>query len=240
MTGRGQTKVALVTGANRGIGLEISRTLAASGFTVVMGCRNPVKGEEQVRLINAKGGHAEVVALDTSSSESIHNAVKAILIKHKHIDVLVNNAGVFLDPHEAPGAFQASSETLAKTFQVNAIGPFILMQLIVPHMIERGTGRVVNLSSGMGQLTNMNSGYPGYRLSKTSLNALTRIFADEAKKAPGVLINSMCPGWVKTDMGGPNGTRSLEQGADTAVWLATDAALTQSGGFFRDRNVIAW
>lgn len=233
-------KVALVTGANRGIGLEISHALAAKGCTVVMGCRDKKKGDEQAALIKTKGGDVDVVALDTGNVESIRNAVKTVLVKHKRIDILVNNAGVFLDPHEAPAALQANVNTLINTFQVNTVGPFALMQLVVPHMIERGSGRVVNLSSGMGQLTNMNGGYPGYRVSKTALNALTCIFADEAKKSPNVLINSMCPGWVKTDMGGPNANRSLEQGADTAVWLATDEQMRESGRFFRDRNIIAW
>jgi NAD(P)-dependent dehydrogenase (short-subunit alcohol dehydrogenase family) len=135
--------------------------------------------------------------------------------------------------------FDAKVETLRKTMETNVYGPLQLIQALVPLMKEHDYGRIVNVSSGMGQLTDMGGGYPGYRLSKTSLNALTRIFANELN-GTHILINTMCPGWVKTDMGGPGATRTPEQGVDTMVWLATLPNDGPTGAFFRDRKPIPW
>ena len=146
-------------------------------------------------------------------------------------DILVNNAGIMTR--------EDSASAIEATFKTNALGPFLLCKVFVPGMVQRGFGRVVNVSSGMGQLSQMNSGYPGYRMSKTALNAVTRMFADEAQ-GTDILVNSVCPGWVRTDMGGANAARSIEEGADTIVWLATLPEGSPSGGFFRDRKAIAW
>lgn len=135
--------------------------------------------------------------------------------------------------------FEAPIDLVMQTFATNTVGPLRLIEAIVPGMRERGYGRVVNLSSGAGQLSDMGSGFPAYRMSKAALNALTRLTA--AELGPGdVKINAMCPGWVRTDMGGPNATRTVEKGAETAVWLATLPADGPSGGFFRDRKPIPW
>ena len=233
-------KVALVTGANRGIGLEVAKSLAKKGMAVAVACRDLEKGHAVVQEITKAGGDAFAVRLDVSDAATILSACQEVLSKWGRIDVLVNNAGVFLDSHNHSSVFKASTETVLKTFKTNTIGPMLLMQTVLPHMIERGTGRVINVSSGMGQLSEMDAGSPGYRLSKTSLNALTRIFAAETKEKPGIMVNSICPGWVKTDMGGPNAQRSLEQGADTIVWLAVDETVKVSGQFFRDRKPMAW
>ena len=157
------------------------------------------------------------------------------------IDVLVNNAGILKEgfsPEDA-SVFEAPIDLVMQTFATNTVGPLRLIEAIVPGMRERGYGRVVNLSSGAGQLSDMGSGFPAYRMSKAALNALTRLTAAELGPG-GVKINAMCPGWVRTDMGGPNATRTVEKGAETAVWLATLPADGPSGGFFRDRKPIPW
>ncbi|MCA9773912.1 MAG: SDR family NAD(P)-dependent oxidoreductase, partial [Myxococcales bacterium] len=155
--------------------------------------------------------------------------------------VLVNNAGVFLDkgPSGMLTARDATVETLRATMDTNVYGPYRLMQRLVPGMMERGYGRVVNVSSGLGQLADMNGRIPGYRLSKAGLNVLTRVFSQEAK-GKDVLINSICPGWVRSDMGGADAARSLEEGASGAVWAATLPAGGPTGGFFRDGETIEW
>ena len=158
--------------------------------------------------------------------------------------MLVNNAGVFLDPgwQGTPGdssALLADPETIRKTFEINTLAPLCLIQKFVPLMKKQGYGRIVNVSSGMGQLAEMEGGFPGYRISKTALNAVTKMIAAEVKET-NVLINSLCPGWVRTDMGGKDAHRSVAEGADTIVWLATLDNGGPSGGFFRDRTAIPW
>jgi NAD(P)-dependent dehydrogenase (short-subunit alcohol dehydrogenase family) len=157
------------------------------------------------------------------------------------LDVLVNNAAILIDE---PGGFKASlfdlkADTLRRTMETNLLGPIRLIQAAAPLMREQAYGRIVNISSSAGQLTDMGSGYPAYRMSKTALNALTRIAAAELGGG-NVKVNAMCPGWVRTDMGGTSATRSPEEGADTAVWLATLPDDGPTGGFFRDRKPIAW
>jgi NAD(P)-dependent dehydrogenase (short-subunit alcohol dehydrogenase family) len=157
------------------------------------------------------------------------------------LEILVNNAGILIDPLDpaAGSVFHTKVDTLRRTYETNVYGPLQLCQALIPLMQVRGYGRVVNISSGMGQLSEMNGGYPGYRLSKTALNALTRIFADELK-GTNILVNSVCPGWVRTDMGGPKASRSVEEGVYTIVWLATLPSGSPTGQFFRDRQPIPW
>jgi NAD(P)-dependent dehydrogenase (short-subunit alcohol dehydrogenase family) len=158
--------------------------------------------------------------------------------------VLVNNAGVMIDgrswfPRGLPSVFEAKIETLRETMETNVYGALRVTQALRPLLPDTGDGaRIINVSSGMGQLCEMNGGHAGYRISKTGLNALTRILADELKDT-AIRVNSICPGWVKTDMGGPRAERAPEQGADTIVWLATDPHVP-TGGFFRDRKAIPW
>ena len=148
-----------------------------------------------------------------------------------------NFSGDLAEPQTS--ALRIKPDTLRRALETNTLGPYQLMQKFAPMMKKAGYGRIVNLSSGMGQLEEMNGGYPGYRISKTALNALTRIFAEELLNT-GVLVNSVCPGWVKTEMGGPNADRDVEEGADTIVWLATLPDDGPTGGFFRDREPIDW
>jgi len=237
--------IALITGANRGIGLEICRQLARhKNITVILSSRDENKGKAAWGELASEGLRCEYRVLDVASEQSVKQSVDAVIHEHGRIDILINNAGIFPDTQDnsASGTtsiFQAKIETMRRGMETNVYGPLLLCQRVIPHMKHNHYGRIVNMSSGMGQLSEMNGGCPSYRVSKTSLNALTRIFADELK-GTNVLINSMCPGWVKTDMGGPNATRELPEGADTAVYLATLPDGGPSGGFFRDRKPIAW
>jgi len=236
-----ETRIAVVTGANRGIGLEIVRQLSRQGLITVLTARNLEKGKAAAATLASEGLEPAVVALDVADAGSVRDAVSAVMDLYGRVDVLVNNAGILKEgfaPEDA-SVLDAPAEVVIETFEVNTLGPLRLIQAVVPIMKERGYGRVVNLSSGAGQLEDMRCGFPAYRMSKAALNALTRITA--AELGPGdIKINAMCPGWVKTDMGGPNATRSIEKGAETAVWLATLPADGPTGGFFRDMKPIAW
>jgi NAD(P)-dependent dehydrogenase (short-subunit alcohol dehydrogenase family) len=212
------------------------------GYRVILAARDRAKGQAAAEKLGAQGANVDYAELDVTSAESIARFAEHVSREYGRLDVLVNNAGVLLDSKESPGehsAFDVGADTVRRTLETNVLGPFQLMQKLVPLMKRGGYGRVVNVSSGMGQLSEMNGGFPAYRVSKTALNALTRIFADETQGS-GILVNSVCPGWVKTDMGGPGAERPVEQGADTIVWLATLPNDGPTGGFFRDREPIDW
>ena len=238
-------KVAVVTGANRGIGLEICRQLAKEGdIKVILTSRNQSKGKKACEALKKEGLDVLYHRLDVTDTDSIDEFVDYLEGDLGRCDILVNNAGVFPDTQNAnpdiyPSFFEGSLETIKEAMETNVYGPVMLCQAIVPLMKEKKYGRIVNMSSGMGQLKEMNGGCPAYRISKTALNAVTKILSDELKDT-NIKINSMCPGWVKTDMGGPHATRELPEGADTAVWLATLPDDGPSGGFYRDRKSISW
>ena len=236
-----ETRVALVSGANRGIGLEIARQLARRGLLVALGTRDPGKGQHAADQLRAEGLELPVVALDVSDQASCRRAVTEVAEIFQRLDVLINNAGVFLDTGASgmSTSLDVSPATVEATMRTNLIGPLMLMQAAVPLMREQGYGRIVNLSSGLGQLSDMGGKYAAYRMSKTALNALTRTAAVDLA-GTNIKVNSMCPGWVRTDMGGPEATRSVEQGAETAVWLATLDDDGPTGGFFRDSKPIDW
>lgn len=232
-----ESNIALVTGGNRGIGYEICYQLATRGTRVYMGVRDVENGMDAVASLAERDVQVQLLHLDVTNESIISDARDTLLEKEGRLDILVNNAGVLLDP---PGStLEASIETIRITMEANVYGPLRLCQMFLPGMIYRNYGRIVNLSSGMGQLSEMSSGYPGYRISKTALNAVTRFLAAEVQ-GKNVLINSMCPGWVHTDMGGENAPRTPAQGADTAVWLATLPDDGPNGQFFRDRQPIPW
>jgi NAD(P)-dependent dehydrogenase (short-subunit alcohol dehydrogenase family) len=228
--------VALVSGANRGIGRETARQLARLGHYVLIGSRDCSAGEREADQIEAEGGRVSVVKLDVSSEESVAHAARDLGADPGRLDVLVNNAGVYGSP---AGAADTDLQEARQVLEVNAFGAWRLTQAMLPLLRAGGHGRIVNVSSGGGQLEDMQGGRAAYRVSKTGLNALTRILAAEEGGA-GILVNSMCPGWVRTDMGGESAPRSVEEGADTAVWLATLPDDGPSGGFFRDRKPIPW
>lgn len=234
-------RLALVTGANRGIGLEICRQLAQKGIRVILTSRDAAKGEAARAGLKEDGLEVEFHGLDVSDPESIEILKNYVEEKFGWLDILVNNAGIFLDKFsaDAPGIFEADPELITDTLQTNLYGPLRLCQAFVPMMKVQNYGRIVNLSSGLGQLEEMGGGYPAYRISKTALNALTRMVAHEVD-GMNILVNSVCPGWVKTEMGGEGATRSVEHGAETPVWLATLEDGGPNGGFFRDKKRIAW
>lgn len=232
--------VALVTGAYRGLGLETCRRLAEAGHRVILTARRQQAGAEAARTLQTAGLDVVFHPLDVTREDEIARLAEYILQTYGRLDVLVNNAGIFPDapPDTAQSsALQADPATLLRGFETNTLGPFRLCQAMIPLM--RGEGRIVNVSSGMGQLSEMNGCCAAYRLSKTALNALTRIFADELQ-GTNIKINSVCPGWVRTEMGGPQATLSVEQGAAGIVWAATLAQDGPSGGFFRHGEPIAW
>ena len=223
-------RVALVTGGNRGIGLEVSRQLAALGYRVILTARDLSKADAAARKIG-KAGDVVAAQLDVTDPASIR------ALAREPVDVLVNNAGILID--DDTELLHLPADKLRETFETNLFAPIAVSQVFVPGMVSRGYGRIVNVSSGAGQLTSMNTYAPAYSMSKTALNAFTRQLA-AATKGTGVLVNSACPGWVRTDMGGRNAPRSVEQGADTIVWLATLGTKGPTGGFFSDRKQIAW
>ncbi len=236
-----ETRIALVTGANRGIGLEIVRQLSRNGLQAVLCARNIEKGREAAGKLASEGLEPPVVALDVTDAGSIRAAVDEVINLFGRIDVLVNNAGILKEGQSPQDSkvLDVAPELVRETFEANTVGPLRMIQAVVPIMQKGGYGRVVNVSSGAGQLSDMGAGYPAYRMSKAALNALTRVTAAELGPSP-VKVNAMCPGWVRTDMGGPNATRSVEQGAETAVWLAMLPDTGPTGGFFRDKAPIAW
>jgi len=241
-------KVAVVTGGNRGIGFEISRQLARRGFRVVLAARDEGKATRAAaglaadREVAAAGGEVIGMVLDVADADSIRRFANLLRSRLGRLDVLVNNAAVFLDGPDTDSpapALTVPVEALRRTLETNTFGPYLLIQTLAPLMKQSGGGRIVNMSSGMGQLSDMNGEWPGYRISKTALNALTRIFAEELR-ADNIQVNSVSPGWVRTDMGGPNAPSTPEEGADTAVWLAIHPDGGPTGGFFRDRKSIPW
>ena len=232
-------RVAVVTGANRGLGLETCRQLARQNIKVVLTSRSIEKGLSAAQSLRDAGLDVDFHQLDVTDPESVQSLADYLQTTYGHMDILVNNAGIMLSPrgNSSPSCFNADIETVRQSMETNTYGPMRLMQTLVPLM--KGRGNVVNVSSGMGQLAEMNGGWPGYRLSKTALNALTRIFADELDNTR-IKINSVCPGWVRTDIGGPHAERSVEHGAETIVWLATLPEDGPSGGFYRDKRPIPW
>lgn len=237
-------KIAVVTGANRGIGREVCRQLAHNGAVVVLTSRDEKKGLAVCEALDREELPVRYHQLDVDHAASISQFKTFMEKEFGRCDILVNNAGIFPDAQNAgddhfPSIFSVSTETIKQAMQTNVFGPLLMCQALIPMMKKNNYGRVVNISSGMGQLAEMNGGYPGYRISKTAVNALTRILNDELLDY-NILVNSMCPGWVQTDMGGLGATRSVEQGADTAVWLANLPDSGPRGKFFRDRKEIAW
>ena len=229
-------KVALVTGANKGIGYEIARQLGEKGYHVLVGARKPDAGKQAVASLQQSGASAEFVEIDVSDRASIENAAKAVAAQFDHLDVLVNNAAMMQDEKNVT---EVSDDIFLRTLTTNTLGPLRVTQAFLPLLTKSSQASIMNLSSGLGQLNDMGDTYPAYSISKTAVNAVTRQFA-AALRDKSIAVNSVCPGWVKTDMGGPNATRTVQQGADTVTWLATEAPRDLTGQFFRDRKPIAW
>jgi NAD(P)-dependent dehydrogenase (short-subunit alcohol dehydrogenase family) len=230
-------KIALVTGANRGLGLEISRQLAARGVHVVMTARVLERCSAAAEGLCTAGLDVSCLPLDVTDSESIRAAVAAVERQFDRLDILVNNAAI-LWGHTTPGLVFPVAR-IRELMETNAYGPLQMCQAVIPLMQRHNYGRIVNVSSRAGQLASMGSNSVGYRMSKTALNVVTRVLASEVREH-NILINSMSPGHIRTDMGGPEAPRSVEQGADTAVWLATLPDDGPTGQFFFEREPIPW
>ena len=229
-------RVVLVTGANRGIGLEVCRQLASRGHRVILTARDRSKAEASAQAVQAAGDIVPAV-MDVADRRSIRTLADDLAGRGEHVDVLVNNAAILVD--EGEPILELTPEDVRRTFETNLFGPIAISQTFVPAMVARRYGRVVNVSSEAGQLASMTSYAPAYSMSKAGLNAFTRQLA-AATRGTGVLVNSACPGWVRTGMGGPGAPKTVEQGADTIVWLATLDPKGPTGGFFSDRQPIAW
>ncbi len=267
-------KTIIVTGGNRGIGLEICRQLSELGHTVILCSRDLEKGDEAARNLNE---NVIVKKLDVTKESDILNLFHFVAGKFGKLDVLINNAGINKAPDPAENKLldkvkkvaeqnmgnmrkigkkilpflrnaglvsrrknvtDVPVENVKKVLDVNLHGPWRLMQVFLPLLQQSDDGRIINMSSGMGEITRLSGDYPEYRLSKTALNAVTLMFSKQTHD-DGIKVNAMCPGWVRTDMGGPDAHREVSQGADTAVWLSTEDKIP-TGKFFRDRKVINW
>lgn len=230
-------KYALVTGGNKGIGFAICQGLLAAGFEVIIAARALDKANSAAEKLPSVNSKVRVVELDIADDQSIDQAVKHLSQEIPQLDVLVNNAGIY--PDEGVNILTISRELLNRTMNTNTFEPICTSQAFLPLLEKAPQARVINVSSGYGQLDGLSYDVPSYCLSKLTLNGATIMLA-EALQAKGIVVNVIDPGWVKTDMGGSSAPRSPEQGADTAIWLATEASPNLSGKLFRDRKEISY
>lgn len=219
--------IALITGASRGLGREVAHRLAGLGYHVLAGVRDPAG--------TAPIPGAELLPLDVADPASIQATADHVRGAHGHLDALVNNAGILLD--RMGDVLALDADTLLRTLETNSLGPLRMAQACAPLMPQGG--RIVNVSSGGGQLSEPATWAPAYCISKTTLNAITVQLA-ETLKPRGIAVNAVCPGWVRTDLGGPDAPRSLQQGADSILWLLLHAGPDLTGGFWRDGQRIPW
>ncbi|MGD9330620.1 MAG: SDR family oxidoreductase [Desulfobacterales bacterium] len=240
-----QRRVAIVTGANRGLGFEIARQLADLGITVVMGSRDPEQGAAAAESLQSDRRSVISRLLDVNQASTIQAAIGDIMDRYGRIDILVNNAGIMIDSQTT--ILELDLTLFQNTLETNALGALLLSQACIPHMQANNYGRIVNISSTLGSLTDIatpDSEYsvvlsPAYRLSKTLLNGLTVLLAKELQET-NILVNSACPGWVRTRLGGERAPLMPAQGAETPVWLATLPDDGPRGGFFREKRPIPW
>lgn len=224
-------KTALVTGGNRGIGFEICKALSSKGYLVIMGSRDLVKGREAASKI---GANVIAFELDLADSNVLASQLSAMKEFRDNVDIVVNNAGVLVEGE----LLKLSPREVGLAMQVNCMSAIQVSKAFLPNMNKRKSGRIVNVSSGWGAISDGLTGPAAYSLSKSALNAATIILSNEAKS--GVYVNAVCPGWVRTAMGGNFATRSAQKGAETPVWLATEESITANGKFFRDKQEIYW
>ena len=224
-------KTILVTGGNRGIGKEICAQLAAQGHRVLLACRDITQG---VTIASEMKGKVEAVTLDLSQSQSIEPQWQAIRSQYSPVDALVNNAAILREGNVQ----QLELEDFRQSLETNLTAPLVLCRLVLPDMLEQGYGRIVNLSSGWGAFSEGLEGPAAYSISKAALNAMTVSLANSLPET--IKVNAACPGWVRTDMGGPDAYLSAEEGAKTPVWLATLDDDGPTGGFFREKRPIEW
>ncbi len=229
-------RIAVVTGANRGIGLEVARQLAAQGDTVLLGARDLAKGRSAAAVLHADGLDVQANLLDVTDPTTIAALAEELAGTHGRVDVVVNNAAIHYDTWQ--DATEPDLAVVHEALETNVFGAWQVVLGLLPLLRRSAHGRIVNVSSGAGALTDMGGGLPAYKLSKVSLNALTRMWAAELA-GDHVLVNAVCPGWVATDMG-CGGGRPVAEGATGIVWAATLPDDGPTGGFFRDRRPIPW
>jgi NAD(P)-dependent dehydrogenase (short-subunit alcohol dehydrogenase family) len=236
MNDSGQSIVALVTGANRGIGLEVARQLAQKGMTVIMGTRILEKGLAAAEKLPEGEGRVMPYQLDVKDYKSIDQLAKWVEQEFGHLEILVNNAGILYDTWQR--ASTADLNVVQEAYASNTLGAWRVCQALLPLIRQSQSGRIVNVSSGAGSLASMGAGTPAYSTSKAALNAFTRLLAAELE-GTGILVNAVCPGWVATEMGGAGG-RPVADGAAGIVWAATLPDDGPTGGFFRDGQPLSW
>ncbi len=230
-------RVALVTGANRGIGLEICRQLAAQGWTVVQTARSEEKGRAAFERLKAEGGDVHFQRLDVTSGEDIESVRGWVERELGRLDVLVNNAAY--SPEHGKTATQVDLPTVRTVLDANLLGPWTLALAFLPLLKLSPAGQIIMVSSGKGSFTKLGPDYPAYRVSKTALNAFTVVLAADLKDS-NIRVNAITPGWVRTHLGGINAPRSVEEGAAGTVWLANLGADGPTGKFFRDQEEFPW
>lgn len=230
-----EEKIALVTGANKGIGFEVVRQLARQNFRVFLGARNVEAGRAAAEKLSAEGS-VTFLEIDVADAASILRAAQEFTSQTERLDLLINNAGMMRDDDK--GALSISPEIFETTLRTNTLGPWLVSQAFLPLLRKSDAPRIVNVSSGGGQLDGGADGWaPAYCVSKTALNGVT---AQLAAALPKFAVNSVCPGWVRTDMGGENARLSVGEGASGVVWLATEAPHELTGKFFKERKEIPW
>lgn len=227
-------KYALVTGGNRGIGFAIAQGLIARGYEVIMTARS---GDRAAQGVLTLGATAHPLVLDVSDDASIAQAFQTVSQRWDRLDLLVNNAGIYPDGEESINALTVPRAYLQEAMNTNTFGAIRMVQVFLPLLVQSGDPRVINVASSMGAPDGLTTSAPSYCLSKLALIGATKMLAQSLADT-SVVINAMCPGWVRTDMGGPTAPRSPEEGADTAIWLATEAPRGERGKFWRDRTVI--
>jgi NAD(P)-dependent dehydrogenase (short-subunit alcohol dehydrogenase family) len=227
-------RTAFVTGGNRGIGLAVCRALAASGLHVIVGARDRAAAETTARALRAGGLPADAATIDVTDRRSIARCIAGLKKKRVHVDVLVNNAGIY----HAGKIRSVDMRDVREAMEVHYFGPLALIRGVLPAMERRGYGRIVNVSSGCGSFGEGLECDGAYSISKAAMNALTCKLSQEL--TGDVKVNALCPGWVRTRMGGSKAPRTPEKGAETIVWLATLPKSGPTGGYFRDRKRIPW
>ncbi|MBB4078328.1 NAD(P)-dependent dehydrogenase (short-subunit alcohol dehydrogenase family) [Lewinella aquimaris] len=229
-------KIAVVTGANRGLGLEVVRQLAKLGYRVLLTSRTE-SGAGIARELQGQGMDVAYHQLDVADGQSIGEFAQFLRERHPVIDVLINNAGIHYDRHQT--TLTADFSIVNEAWQVNTLGPWRLSKALYPLLRKGGGGRIVNVSSASGTIADSWPGTPAYAVTKAALNMLTvKLAADVAEEK--ILVNAVCPGWVQTDMGGPDAPRTVAQGAASIVWAAEIDDDGPTGGFFRDGAPLPW
>ena len=229
-------KNVLITGANKGIGFEIARQMATQSFHVILSGRSAARVEEATSRLKQAGASCSSLVMDVGNIDSIQFAFEEVYDRISTLDVLINNAAILLD--SATAFLQATNTMIEDTLRINALGPLYVTRTFLP-LLTSGS-RVINISSSAGQICDGAGQYaPVYSMSKTLLNTIT-MQLDAALHTRNIIVNAMCPGWVKTDMGGTGAPRTVNQGAETAVWLATEAPLSLTGQFIKDKSRISW